>query len=37
MTPAELRIIITVDDFEQALTSDRRRTSRPALGRLGAS
>lgn len=37
MTAAELRIVITVDDYEQALTSDRRTSSHPAVDRFGAS
>lgn len=37
MTAAELRIVIAPDDYAQALTSDRRTSSRPALDRLGAS
>jgi hypothetical protein len=36
MMAAELRIAITLDDYEQALKSDRRTSSHSALHRLGA-
>jgi hypothetical protein len=36
MMAAELRIAITLDDYEQALKSDRRTSSHSAPHRLGA-
>jgi hypothetical protein len=36
MMAAELRIVITLDDYEHALKSDRRTSSSAALHRLGA-